>query len=119
MQEAFSTNSMTIAPGVVDRVIALAAEQVEGVAVVSSYVSGGLIAQLISRARREAITATIADDGKLDCKVHLFMFYGYDIPKVAGEVRQNIADAVLLQTGLEVKTVDICVEGIEFKKKVA
>lgn len=119
MKESFSTNSMTIAPGVVDRVIALAAEEVEGVAVVSSYVSGGLISQLISRARREAITATITEDGKLDCRVHLFVFYGYDIPEVAEKVRQNIADAVLLQTGLVVKSVDVCVEGVEFKKKSA
>jgi uncharacterized alkaline shock family protein YloU len=119
MEEHFSTNSMTISPGVIDRVIALAAEEVEEVAVVSSYVSGGLISQLISRARREAITVDITQDGKLNCKVHLFVYYGCDIPKTAEKVRQNIADEVLVQTGIEVENVDICVEGVEFKKQSA
>ena len=112
----YQSNAMQIAPGVVDRVIAIAAGEVEGVASVSSYVSGGLIHQLISRAKSEPIETQIGEDGKLQARVHLACEYGYSIPGVAEKVKRNVADALLLQTGIEVGRVDVKVESVEFKR---
>ena len=113
MPETVKTNTMTIAPGVVDRVIQLAAEDVEGVASVSSYVSGGIIAQLISRAKGEAIATSIDEDGTLHVKIHVIVYYGYSIPDLAEEIRRSIADALLLQTGIEVGKIDISIESCQ------
>jgi uncharacterized alkaline shock family protein YloU len=110
------TKSMTMAPGVIDHVIAIAASEVEGVASVSSYVTGGIIHQIISRAKNEPIETKLGEDGKLEAKVHLSCVYGYSIPEVAERVKQNVADALLLQTGIEVGKVDVCVESVEFKQ---
>lgn len=116
MADNYNLSSMTIAPGVVDRVVAIAAEEVEGVSSVGSYVSGGLLSRLASRAKREAILTEVDESGKLNVKIHLNMVYGYSIPKVAAEVRQSVADALLLQAGIEVGNVDIMVESVTFKK---
>ena len=110
------TESMSMAPGVIDHVIAIAASEVEGVASVSSYVSGGILHQIISRAKSEPIETKLGEDGKLQAKVHLVCEYGYSIPDVAEAVKQSVADALLLQTGIEVGRVDVCVESVEFKK---
>jgi uncharacterized alkaline shock family protein YloU len=116
MPETVKTNTMTIAPGVVDRVIQLAAEDVEGVASVSSYVSGGLLAQMISRAKGEAISTSIDEDGSLHVKIHVMIYYGYSIPKLAAQIRQSIADALLLQTGIQVGQIDIRIESCQLRK---
>lgn len=116
MPETVTTNTMTIAPGVVDRVIQLAAEDVEGVASVSSYVSGGIVAQLISRCKGEAISTSIDQDGTLHVKIHVMVYYGYSIPELAEQIRQSIADALLLQTGIEVGQIDIKIESCQLRK---
>lgn len=116
MAETFSNNTMTIAPGVVDRVIALAAQEVEGVATVSSTNTGGLLTQLLSRAKKEAIQTEIGADGKLNCTIYLSTWYGKSIPEVAEAVRENVASALKLQTGIEVGQVNVHVESVEFKK---
>ncbi len=117
--EQSQKSTMTIAPGVVDRVIQIAAEEVEGVASVSSYVSGGIISQLISRARGEAIKTYIGEDGSLNIKIHVMIYYGYPIPKLAEDIRTAVADALFLQTGIEVGKIDIRVEKCHQKKVAA
>ena len=112
-------STMTIAPGVVDRVIQIAAEEVEGVVSVSSYVSGGLISQMISRARGEAIKTYIGEEGKLNIKIHVMIYYGYSIPKLAEDIRNAVADALFLQTGIEVGRIDIRIEKCYQKKEAA
>lgn len=116
MSENISKNAMTIAPGVVDRVIAIAAEEVEGVARVSSSNTGGVVSQLLSRAKKEAIQTEIGENGKLNATIYLSTWYGKSIPEVAQAVRENVAAALQLQTGIEVGDVNIHVEGVEFRK---
>lgn len=115
MSEAY-LNSMSIAPGVVDRVISIAACEVEGVSRVSTYTSGGLITGLVARAKRQAILTHITDEGELSVTVHVIVEYGYSIPKLAAEIRQHVADALLLQLGIEVGEVNVQVESVAFKK---
>jgi uncharacterized alkaline shock family protein YloU len=112
----FGSPSMTIAPGVVERVIAISAGEVEGVASVSSYTSGPLVHQMYSLAKNQPIVTSINEEGKLEVKIHIACWYGYSIPDVARKVQQNIADALLLQVAIEVGRVDVFVESVQFKK---
>lgn len=116
MAEQTENYSMTIAPGVVDRVIAIAAQEVDGVARVSSYNAGGLGYRLLSRAKQEKIETEVGENGKLNCTIYLSTWYGKSIPEVAQAVRENVAAALKLQTGIEVGQVNVHVEGVEFKK---
>lgn len=109
-------NFMSIAPGVVDRVISIAACEVEGVSKVSIYTSGGLVSNLITKAKRQAILTHIDENGNLCVGVHVIVEYGYSIPKLAAEIRQHIADALFLQLGIEVGEVNIFVESVAFAK---
>ena len=42
------------------------------------------------------------------------MYYGYVLPEVAANLRQSVADALLVQVGLEAAAVDIFVDGLQF-----
>ena len=73
--------------------------------------------QLASRAKREAISTEVDENGRLNISIHLNAFYGYSIPELANNVRESVADALLLQTGIEVNRIDIEVESVQFKKQ--
>lgn len=109
-------NFMSIAPGVVDRVISIAACEVEGVNKVSIYTSGGFVSNLITKAKRQAILTHIDSNGNLCVSVHVIVEYGYSIPELASQIRQHIADALLMQLGIEVGEVNISVESVAFAK---
>ena len=116
MARNFSSPSMSIAPGVVDRVITIAASEVEGVASVCSFRSCNVVSQFVSCAKIAPVETAVNENGKLDVKIHIACKYGYSIPEVANKVHENIADALFLQTGIEIGKVDVSVEGVTFNK---
>ena len=42
------------------------------------------------------------------------VFYGFALPDVAASLRQAVADAVASQVGVEVASVDVYIDGIQF-----
>ena len=81
MSNELSVEGMSIAPGVVETIISIAANEVDGVASVT---------------------------------IHVEVYYGYVLPEVAANLRQSVADALLVQVGLEAAAVDIFVDGLQF-----
>ena len=56
-------------------------------------------------------------DGELKVAVHLAVFYGYPFTKLAASVRAAIATAIREQVGVEVGSVDICIDSLVFPKE--
>ena len=83
MSNELSVEGMSIAPGVVETIISIAANEVD-------------------------------DDGRLRITIHVEVYYGYVLPEVAANLRQSVADALLVQVGLEAAAVDIFVDGLQF-----
>ena len=46
--------------------------------------------------------------------VRIEVYYGFVLPEVASSLRQAVADAVASQVGVEVASVDVYIDGIQF-----
>jgi uncharacterized alkaline shock family protein YloU len=106
--DAVSFNGITIAPGVVETIVALAASQVEGVASVRG--------RSPLRKKEAAPDVDVAlVDGNLTCAVHIIAQYGHVLPQVGKNVQEGIADALDAQMGIRPTDIDVFIDGIQFE----
>ena len=62
----------------------------------------------------QGIEITVNEDNKLAVAVRIEVYYGFVLPEVASSLRQAVADAVASQVGVEVASVDVYIDGIQF-----
>ncbi len=107
---------MALAEGVVETVISIAVADVDGVACVGTNgATGGILSMFGSKPSAQGIEITSEEDGKLQVSVRIEAYYGYSLPDVATAVRSAVADAVSSQVGAQVSSVDVYIDGIQFK----
>ena len=108
-----------ISKSVMSTVVKLAAEKVEGVARVGGNDSASNLVSVFT-ARQvspdRAVEVCVEDD-KLHVVVHLAVFYGYPFTKLAAAVRTAVAAAIASQVGVEVGSVDVCIDSLVFPKE--
>ena len=107
-------DGMAIAPGVVETIVSLAAQSVEGVACVGDPTTSGLRLIIGGKPSTQGIEVDYGDDGELHVSIRLHVKSGQVLPELAANVRKAIADAVSSQVGIAVGSVDIYIDGIQF-----
>lgn len=117
MMKDLSIEGMSLASGVVETIVSITANEVEGVASVGSFAASGIRAKLMAKPSTGGIDVEADDEGKLHVTLHIDVLHGYVLPDLAAKLRQAIADALLVQIGLEVSAVDIYVDGIRFAEQ--
>ncbi|MBQ1450304.1 MAG: Asp23/Gls24 family envelope stress response protein [Eggerthellaceae bacterium] len=107
---------MTIAPGVVETIISLAARDVEGVASIGPATTSGLM-DLIGGGRpsTQGIEVTTDENDELHVSIRMDVKSGNVLPDLAANVRRAVVDAVATQVGVKVAAVDIYIDGIQFE----
>lgn len=112
----FNIEGMAIAPGVVETIISLAAQSVEGVYSIGDPTTSG-IRNILGGGKpsTQGIAIDVDDDGELNVTIRLFVKSGQVLPDLAAKVRRAIDDAVSGQTGLHVTSVDVFIDGIQFE----
>jgi len=110
-----SIDGMALAPGVVETIVFIAANEVEGVASVGLTGASGLRSRLASKGAAQGIQIEANDDDTLHISVRVEVLYGYPLPDVAARIRSSVADAVLSQVGIPVSSVDIYIDSIRFE----
>ncbi len=117
--EPFTIGDTTIAPGVVETIITLAAAEVEGVAGVGT---AGALPSIVASftAGKNIPTAGIdlqrVDEDHVSLSLTIQMYYGHRLVEVADNVRTAVADALKGQIGVDVSNVDIYVDGLSFEE---
>lgn len=106
---------MKLAPGVVDTIISITASEVEGIAAIGTRATSGFRSMFQSKSYNSGIDSEF-ENGKLNVDVHVDVYYGVVLPELAEKLRAAIADALLVQAGIEVNRIDIYVDGIQFEK---
>jgi uncharacterized alkaline shock family protein YloU len=101
-------DGITIAPGVVETIAALAAEQTEGVALVCGRPA------LRRKATAPAVEVALAD-GRLSCTIHIVAYYGAVLPELGKSVQQAVGDALEGQVGIRPALIDIYIDSILFE----
>lgn len=114
MSNQLNIEGMSLAPGVVETIISIAANEVEGIASVGSFATSGLRSKLAAKPSTSGIETRVDDAGKLEVTLHVEVFGGYVLPDLAAKLRAAVADALLVQVGVEVASVDVYVDGIQF-----
>ncbi|MBM7713769.1 Asp23/Gls24 family envelope stress response protein [Siminovitchia sp. FSL H7-0308] len=102
-----------IAPEVIEVIAGIAASEVEGVAQMRGSFATGVVERLGKKNHGKGIRVELAEDGiKVD--VYCLMKFGVSIPTVAQKVQDNIRQALLNMTALEVEEVNIHIVGVTF-----
>jgi uncharacterized alkaline shock family protein YloU len=114
MAEKFATDGLTIAPGVVETILAQTILGIDGVAKVGTpKPTDGLLG--VGKKRNPAQGVLLmADAGQITVAVHICVLFGYRLQDVADEVRSAVAEALEGQIGVTASAVDIYVDGIAF-----
>jgi uncharacterized alkaline shock family protein YloU len=108
-------DGMALAEGVVETIVSIAVQDIDGVASVGNANSpAGLLAAFQSKPMTEGIEVMANDDNTLSIAIRIEVYYGSVLPALADKVRAAIADAVLSQVGVKVGSVDVYIDGIQF-----
>jgi uncharacterized alkaline shock family protein YloU len=114
MSEEIRLEGLGVAPGVLDTIVTMAAESVEGVAAVGSSGIAGLVQKGARKGSARAVDVCADENGAITATIHLQVIYGHKLKEVANAVQQSVADAVASQVGVDVAAVDVFVDGIVF-----
>ena len=113
-------NGVTIAPGVAETIVSLAAAEVDGVAGVGT---AGPISSIMSAFKAgkaiptTGISISVAEEGEsLAVELTIQACYGYRLVEVADNVRTAVSDALAGQVGATVASVDVYVDGLAFEE---
>jgi uncharacterized alkaline shock family protein YloU len=115
-QEQAGLGKVEIAPEVIEVIAGIAASEVEGVAHMRGNFASGVVERLGKKNHGKGVKVELAEDG-ITVDVYCVMKFGISIPTVAGKVQDNIRQALLNMTALEVNEVNIHVVGIQFENQ--
>lgn len=106
--------SVRIADDVVAIIAGLAASNTKGIAGMSESVATGLTKRVSGRTLTKGVTVEV---GQVETAIDLRVVveYGVNIPEVCRQVQIEVKQAVEAMTGLQVKEVNVRVEGVEMK----
>lgn len=118
MEQELYLDGLAISCEVVETIVCLAVEKLEGVVCVGeSRISSGVnrILGSNSPARKPVEFAVV--DSKLAISVRLSVFFGYSFTQLAEEVRSTLAATVRAQVGIEVSSIDVFIDHIIIPKQ--
>jgi uncharacterized alkaline shock family protein YloU len=105
--------TIKIADEVVSIITGLAATEIEGVAGMSGGLAGG-IAEMLGRKNLSKGVKVEVDENTASVDVYVIIEYGKTIPDVAWQIQDNVKQAIEGMTGLDVKAVNVHVQGVNF-----
>jgi uncharacterized alkaline shock family protein YloU len=102
---------LDVAQGVLETIVTLAAQAVDGVA----CVDGTGLAGLMQKAGvSKPVDVAVGDENGFAVTVHLTVGHGRPLRTIAADVQTAVADALVSQTGMAVSSVDVWIDSIEF-----
>ena len=119
MSQEITIAGIGIAPEVLAAIVSRSVEEVEGVASVGiKDLATNLVSMFSAKSTQvgEDVEAEVVDD-KLRLTVHLTVFFVYPFKKLAEVVREAVVSAIDAQVGVEVESVNICIDSLVFPKE--
>lgn len=114
MSEEIRLEGLGVAPGVLDTIVTLAAEGVDGIAAVGSPGIAGLVQRGARKGASRAVDVCVEEGGALAVTVHVRVVYGRKLRDVATLVQAAVTEALTSQVGVDVASVDVYVDGLVF-----
>lgn len=115
-QGSNSLGKVEIAPEVIEVIAGIASSEVEGVAQMRGNFASGVVERLGKKNHGKGVKVELTEQGVI-IDVYCVMKFGVSIPNVARKIQDNIRQALLNMTALEVDEVNIHVVGVLFENQ--
>ncbi len=118
IDQGYVIDGITIAPGVVETIISLAAAEVPGVAGVGTAGAISTIRSAFNAGNAiptNGIRIEPHGDKQVAVTISIQAYYGYRLVEIAENVRKAIVDALAAQIGVTVTSVDVHVDALSFE----
>ena len=118
IDQGYVIDGITIAPGVVEAIISLAAAEVPGVAGVGTAGAISTIRSAFNAGNAiptNGIRIEPLGDKQVAVTISIQAYYGYRLVEIAENVRKAIVDALAAQIGVTVTSVDVHVDALSFE----
>ena len=109
-----NSEQIKIDPSVLEVILGIAAEKVDGVAGMSGNLKSGLNWVLGREDHGKGVNVKVDEDTKLIADVYVFLESGVNVPKVGIELQKKLKTQLLQMTDLELKSINIHVVGLIF-----
>ncbi|MDQ0175136.1 Asp23/Gls24 family envelope stress response protein [Bacillus chungangensis] len=109
-----SLGKIEIAPEVIEVIAGIAASEVEGVAQMRGNFATGVVERLGKKNHGKGVKVDLTEGGII-LDIYCLMIFGVSIPHVAKKMQDNIRQALLNMTALEVEEVNIHIVGVQFE----
>ena len=117
IEAEISNGSVKISNDVVAAIAGVSAEETKGVAYMYTSISGAIAERLVSRKNlSKGVKVEMLPDG-IELDLYIVVDFGERIREVAEAVQSSVKSNVESMTGMEVKVVNVHVEGVNFEKK--
>lgn len=114
MSDEIKLDGLGVAPGVLDTIVVVATECVDGVVSVGASGLAGLVQKGARKGTARAVDVIANEDGSLHATVRIQVRHGYHLREVASGVQTAVAEALSSQVGVEVESVDVFVDALVF-----
>lgn len=118
IDQGYVIDGITIAPGVAETIISLAAAEVPGVAGVGTAGAISTIRSAFNAGNAiptNGIRIEPLGDKQVAVTISIQAYYGYRLVEIAENVRKAIVDALAAQIGVTVTSVDVHVDALSFE----
>lgn len=105
---------MAIAEGVIETIVTIAVQEVDGVAGLTSFHTGGILGAFAKKASGRNVEVVVNEDDTVSVVARVIVEYGHPLHDLAQEIRESVADAVMTQIGITVSDVNVFIDGIQF-----
>ena len=105
--------NVKISVDVVAKLASIAASEIDGVSGMHKTFVGEVTQKFVKKNLSQGVKVDI-DDGMANIDLYLVVKYGVKIPELAWNVQESVKSTVEEMTGLNVTSVNIHIEGIEF-----
>lgn len=113
VQDENGAGAIKIADDVVASIVGLAVTEVDGVSKLTGDITREIIAKLGKNNLSKGISIDFSGE-KLRVNVSVEVKFGYNIVEVSKAIQDKVKQSLLTMTGLECKTVNVRVSGIDF-----
>jgi uncharacterized alkaline shock family protein YloU len=115
-QNQSGLGKIEIAPEVIEVISGIAALEVEGVAQMRGNFAAGVVERFGKKHHGKGVKVDLTDEGII-VDVYCTVNFGISIPTVAQKIQDNIRQALLNMTALEINEINIHVVGVHFESK--
>lgn len=117
IEAEISNGSVKISNDVVAAIAGVSAEETKGVACMYTSISGAIAEKFVSRKNlSKGVKVEMLPEG-IELDLYIVVDFGVRIREVAEAVQSSVKSNVESMTGMEVKAVNVHIEGVSFEKK--